>query len=107
MNSQVEQWIEEVFPTNGPAEKKVAKPLPGQPKLSPEEEAAQRKEMMQYTFVIVSTMVVMTAIMVFGAYMAGARFDLVWRDVKKHGFSLGGASASKATHNVGAAHSEL
>ncbi|KAK7544247.1 farnesyl-diphosphate farnesyl transferase-like protein [Phyllosticta citribraziliensis] len=106
---KIEQFVETVFPTQTATNKKM------KPMLSPEEEAKQKAEreeakwdVIYMAIAVFCTLTLVTGIMVLVAWLAGARFDIAFQNLKQGIFKApapGSASASQAVADYD--HQEL
>jgi len=79
---KIEQFIESIFPTpTDPITIERQRQLAATGE-TPEEAAAAKKEMFLLIAAVVGTLTVISAFMIFLAWLAGARFDLAFQDMK-------------------------
>ncbi|KAI5782745.1 isoprenoid synthase domain-containing protein [Geopyxis carbonaria] len=95
---RVEQWIEGVFPV--PKDPAV---IARQQQIertgeTPEESAAVRKEMLILIGAVVLTLTIISALMIFGAWMMGARFDIAFQELRKGNFRPPPANTIHGVH---------
>ncbi|RPB28722.1 farnesyl-diphosphate farnesyltransferase [Terfezia boudieri ATCC MYA-4762] len=79
---RIDQFIESIFPTTTDAvaiERQRQLAATGE---TPEEAAAAKKEMMFLIAAVIGTLTVISMFMIFLAWLAGARFDLAFQDMK-------------------------
>lgn len=81
---KVEQWIENVYPS--PKVVSADKTISGNEESS-EEAAAAKKEAIMMVAAVFGTLIVLSSLMIFLAWMMGARFDLAWSHLKEQGWS--------------------
>ncbi|KAF8475989.1 isoprenoid synthase domain-containing protein [Kalaharituber pfeilii] len=80
--AKIDQFIESIFPTpTDPAVIARQRQLEATGE-TPEEAALAKKEMMMLIAAVIGTLSVISAFMIFLAWLAGARFDLAFQDMK-------------------------
>ncbi|CCX12133.1 isoprenoid synthase domain-containing protein [Pyronema domesticum] len=84
---KVEQWIENVFPTPTDPEIIARQRALAETGETPEEAAANRKELFMLIGAVLVMLFGISFLMVGGAWLMGARFDIAWEELKKTGIS--------------------
>ncbi|KAL7276923.1 bifunctional farnesyl-diphosphate farnesyltransferase/squalene synthase [Rhizina undulata] len=100
----VEQFIESIFPTpKDPKAIEVARQreVSGE---TPEQAAEARKEILYLTLAVVATLGILSALMIFVAWVMGARFDIAFTELQSFPSKL---SAAFSQTQAAAPHEEL
>ncbi|CAZ80084.1 unnamed protein product [Tuber melanosporum] len=83
---KVEQFIETIFPTAVEPRVVAQRAQMRATGETPEQAAAAKKEMMFLICAIVATLSVISGVMIFAAWLMGARFDIAFQELRKGNF---------------------
>ncbi|EUC47679.1 hypothetical protein COCMIDRAFT_89307 [Bipolaris oryzae ATCC 44560] len=97
---KIEQFIESIFPSQQPPPDRKAPATIEEAIKKQKEDAEANWDLIYVVAAVIGTVLVMTSLMLFIAYLAGARFDIAWSQAKTDLGKLLGGAASTAPAQV-------
>ncbi|EUC38791.1 hypothetical protein COCCADRAFT_82062 [Bipolaris zeicola 26-R-13] len=97
---KIEQFIESIFPSQQPPPDRKAPATIEEAMKKQKEDAEANWDLIYVVAAVIGTVLVMTSLMLFIAYLAGARFDIAWSQAKTDLGKLLGGAASTAPAQV-------
>ncbi|EMD65524.1 hypothetical protein COCSADRAFT_35564 [Bipolaris sorokiniana ND90Pr] len=97
---KIEQFIESIFPSQQPPPDRKAPATIEEAMKKQKEDAEANWDLIYVVAAVIGTVLVMTSLMLFIAYLAGARFDIAWSQAKTDIGKLLGGAASTAPAQV-------
>jgi len=111
--SKIEQFIESIFPSQDPKALSIIHrgPVGAEEEKRAAEQSESKKDVFFMLVAVLGTLLVISLLMIGAAYLAGARFDVAFSELKKGNLApnkpIDGGDAQAIAHDHDHAHKEL